>query len=109
MSELPFVTEQTFQDEVVDSPQPVLVDVTAVWCAPCKMLDPLVRQLANEWTDRVKVVKIDADQNPGLLMQYGILGIPTLMLFKGGDIKERMTGFVPKDRLVARLSPHLAY
>lgn len=108
MSELPFVTEQTFQDEVVDSPQPVLVDVTAVWCAPCKMLDPLVRQLANEWNDKVKVVKIDADQNPGLLMQYGILGIPTLMLFKGGDIKERMTGFVPKDRLVARLSPHLA-
>lgn len=108
MSELQFVTEQTFQDEVVDSPQPVLVDITAVWCAPCKMLDPLVRQLANEWTDRIKVVKIDADQNPGLLMQYGILGIPTLMLFKGGDIKERMTGFVPKDRLVARLSPHLA-
>jgi thioredoxin 1 len=108
MSELPFVTEQTFQDEVVASPQPVLVDVTAVWCAPCKMLDPLVRQLANEWNDKVKVVKIDADQNPGLLMQYGILGIPTLMLFKGGDIKERMTGFVPKDRLVARLSPHLA-
>lgn len=108
MSELQFVTEQTFQDEVVDSPQPVLVDITAVWCAPCKMLDPLVRQLANEWTDRIKVVKIDADQNPGLLMQYGILGIPTLMLFKGGDVKERMTGFVPKDRLVARLSPHLA-
>ncbi len=108
MSELPYVTEQTFQDEVVDSPQPVLVDVTAIWCAPCKMLDPLVRQLANEWNDKVKVVKIDADQNPGLLMQYGILGIPTLMLFKGGDIKERMTGFVPKDRLVARLLPHLA-
>jgi thioredoxin 1 len=107
MSELPYVTEQTFQDEVVASSQPVLVDVTAVWCAPCKMLDPLVRQVAVELDDRIKVVKIDADQNPGILMQYGILGIPTLMLFKGGYIKERMTGFIPKDRLMARLSPHL--
>jgi thioredoxin 1 len=70
------------------------------------MLDPIVKQLSAEWEGKVKVVKLDADQNPNLLVQYGVLGIPTLMLFKGGELKERMTGFHPKDKLVTRLSPH---
>ncbi len=107
MSELNYVTEATFQSEVMDSVQPVLVDVTAVWCGPCRMLDPVVHQLADEWQGKVKVVKLDADENPNVLMQFGILGIPTLMLFKGGELKERMTGFMPKDKLASRLSPHL--
>jgi thioredoxin 1 len=100
------VTEDTFQTEVIDSPGPVLVDFSAVWCGPCKMLDPIVKQLAGEWDGKVKVVKIDADQNPNILMQYSVLGIPTLLFFKGGELKERITGYLPKDKLVAKFSPH---
>jgi thioredoxin 1 len=106
MAELINVTEDTFQTEVIDSPEPVLVDFSAVWCGPCKMLDPIVKQLAGEWDGKVKVVKIDADQNPNILMQYSVLGIPTLLFFKGGEIKERITGYLPKDKLVAKFSPH---
>ena len=101
------VTEATFQTEVLDSPEPVLVDFSAVWCGPCKMIDPIVKQLAGEWEGKVKVVKIDADQNPNILTQYGVLGIPTLLFFKSGEIKERITGYMPKDKLVAKFSPHL--
>ena len=106
MAELIIVTEDTFQEEVIDSTEPVLVDFSAVWCGPCKMLDPIVKQLAGEWDGKVKVVKIDADQNPNILMQYSVLGIPTLLFFKGGEIKERITGYLPKDKLVAKFSPH---
>jgi len=107
MAELKYVTQDTFETEVVNSTGPVLVDVTAVWCGPCRMIDPIVKQLADEWQGKVKVVKLDADENPGVLMQYGILGIPTLMFFKGGKLQERITGFLPKGKLVAKLSPHL--
>jgi thioredoxin 1 len=107
MSEMQYVTESDFQEEVVNATLPVLVDFTATWCQPCKMIDPIVRQLADEWSGKVKVVKLDADQNPNLMMQYGVLGIPTLMLFKNGEIKERMTGFHPKDKLAAKVSPHV--
>lgn len=106
MAGLIHVTEDTFQEEVIDSPEPVLVDFSAVWCGPCKMLDPVVKQLAGEWDGKVKVVKIDADQNPNILVQYGVLGIPTLLFFKHGEIKERITGFMPKNKLVAKFSPH---
>jgi len=107
MAEVQYVTEQTFKDEVLGADLPVLIDFTAVWCGPCKMIDPIVTQLAMEWQGRVKVVKCDADQNPDLLMQYGIMGIPTLMLFKGGQLAERMTGYQAKDKLVAKLKPHI--
>lgn len=107
MAELNYVTQNTFQTEVINAAEPVLVDVTAVWCAPCRMVEPIVKELAQEWQGKVKVVKLDADENPGLLMEYGILGIPTLMFFKGGKLQERLTGFMPKDKLVAKLSPHL--
>lgn len=106
MAELINVTEDTFEDEVVKATEPVLVDFSAVWCGPCKMLDPVVKQLAGEWDGKVKVVKIDADANPNILMQYSVLGIPTLLFFKGGEIKERITGYLPKDKLVAKFSPH---
>lgn len=107
MAEIKYVTQSTFEVEVVNSAEPVLVDVTAVWCAPCRMLEPVIKQVAEEWQGKVKVVKLDADENPGVLTQYGILGIPTLMFFKGGKLQERMTGFLPKEKLVAKLSPHL--
>jgi thioredoxin 1 len=106
MAELINVTEDTFQTEVIDASEPVLVDFSAVWCGPCKMLDPIVKQLAGEWDGKVKIVKIDADQNPNILMKYSVMGIPTLLFFKGGEIKERITGYMPKDKLVTKFSPH---
>ena len=107
MAEIKYATQATFEVEVVNSAEPVLVDVTAVWCAPCRMLEPVIKQVADEWQGKVKGVKLDADENPGVLTQYGILGIPTLMFFKGGQLQERMTGFLPKEKLLAKLSPHL--
>ncbi len=101
------VSEETFEAEVIASTIPVLVDFSAVWCGPCKMLDPLVERLAAEWDGKVKVVKIDADQNPHLLTRYGVLGIPTLLFFKGGIVAERVTGYQPQDKLIARFAPHL--
>jgi thioredoxin len=106
MAEMIHVSEDTFKIEVIDSTQPVLVDFSAVWCQPCKMLDPIVKQLAGDWEGKVKVVKIDADENPNLVMQFGVMGIPTLLFFKGGEIKERITGYMAKEKLIARFSPH---
>jgi thioredoxin 1 len=107
MSEVKYVTETDFQAEVLNAESPVLVDFTAAWCQPCRMVDPIVTQLAHDWDGKVKVLKLDADQNPGILTQYGVMGIPTLMLFSGGQIKERLTGYQPKDKLVSKLTPHI--
>jgi thioredoxin 1 len=107
MVEVDYVNENDFQNEVLNADKPVLVDFTAVWCQPCKMIDPIVKQLAQDWDGKVKVVKLDADENPNVLMQYGVLGIPTLMLFKAGEVKERVTGYQPKDKLVMKLNPHI--
>jgi thioredoxin 1 len=107
MTEVAYVSEQDFKSEVLDSSIPVLVDFTAVWCGPCKMVDPIVKQLAGEWDGRVKVVKCDADQNPNIIMQFGVMGIPTIMLFKNGKMVERTTGYLPKDKLVGKLSAHI--
>lgn len=107
MTDVKYVTEADFQAEVLNAELPVLVDFTATWCQPCKMVAPIVEQLATEWDGRVKVVKLDADQNPNVMMQYGVMGIPTLMLFKGGQIKERLTGFQPKEKLAAKVTPHV--
>jgi thioredoxin 1 len=106
MSDLIKVDEATFQNEVLSSDEPVLVDFSAVWCQPCKMLDPVVKQLAGEWDGKVKVVKIDADENQNLVMKYGVMGIPTLLFMKGGEVKERVTGYMPKEKLIAKFSPH---
>jgi thioredoxin 1 len=106
MAELVKVNEATFQDEVLDSSQPVMVDFTAVWCGPCKMLDPVVKELAEDWADKVKVVKLDVDDNVNLAMQYQVMGVPTLMLFINGQPSQRITGYQPKDRIVAKFSPH---
>jgi thioredoxin 1 len=107
MSSVKYVTEQDFQEEVITSQTPVLVDFTADWCQPCKMIAPIVEQLAGEWQGKVKVVKLDADQNPNIMMQYGVMGIPTLMLFKSGEVKERITGYLPKDKIEAKVTPHV--
>src|SRR5688500_15415227 len=100
MTELKYVNTLDFKTEVLDDSLPVLVDFTATWCPPCKMVDPIVKELAAEWEGKVKVVKCDADQNPDILVTYSILGLPTVMLFKGGQMLERVSGYQPKDKLV---------
>ena len=101
------VNEENFQSEVLESTQPVIVDFTATWCGPCKLLDPVVKQLAQEWADKVKVVKLDVDSNPNLAMQYQVMGVPTLILFVSGEPKQRLSGYQPKERILAKFSPHL--
>ena len=107
MADLTYVSEDTFQSEVLDSPLPVVVDFTAVWCGPCKMLDPVVKQLADEWAGKAKIVKLDVDQNTNLTVQYGVMGVPTLMLFVEGKENQRITGYQPKDRIVAKFKSHI--
>ncbi len=107
MTEVNYVKEETFQAEVLNAELPVLIDFTAGWCQPCKMIDPIVRQLAQDWDGKAKIFKLDADENPNILMRYGVMGIPTLMLFKHGEVKERITGYQPKEKLLSKLNPHL--
>ncbi|MBK8022440.1 MAG: thioredoxin [Chloroflexi bacterium] len=96
-----------FDEEVLKSEKPVLVDFWAEWCGPCKMIAPVVDQIATEYSDKLKVGKLDADEYPEVLQSYGIMGIPTLILFKGGKPVVRITGFQNKDRITAQLKPHL--
>lgn len=107
MADTPHISQETFQGEVLESGIPVLVDFTAVWCGPCKMLDPIVRQIAADWTGKVKVVKLDVDNNPELAMRYQVMGVPTLMLFVNGEPAQRVTGYQPKDRILAKFKPHI--
>src|SRR5215218_2239863 len=101
------VNETEFQQEVLDSSMPVLVDFTAEWCGPCKMLSPIVDEIATQYEGKMRVVKVDADANEQVMQQYGILGLPTLMLFKGGEAVERITGFKTKEKILSKLNDHL--
>lgn len=101
------VNKTEFQGEVLDSAVPVLVDFWAEWCGPCKMIAPIVDELATEYEGKLRVAKVDADANPEVLQQYGIMSIPTLILFKQGEAVERITGYKPKDKITAKLVPHI--
>lgn len=107
MAEIIKLNGDTFQVEVLDASTPVVVDFTAVWCGPCKMLDPVVKQLAEEWNGKVKVGKLDVDENNDLAVQYGVMGVPTLMLFVDGEPVQRLTGYQPKDRILSKFSEHI--
>ncbi len=105
MSEKTFeATQDNFQDEVLGSETPVLVDFWAEWCTPCKMIAPIVDELANQYEGKLRVAKLDADAHQDVLMQYGVMGIPTLILFKGGEAVGRVTGYKPKDKIAAELN-----
>lgn len=101
------VTEQTFDTEVLASEVPVLVDFWAEWCGPCRMIAPIVEEFAKDYEGRVKVVKLDVDENQGLAVRYNVMSIPTLGLFKGGALVERIVGFMPKAELKRRLDAAL--
>lgn len=107
MSNALAVTDESFEQEVLKSQVPVLVDFWAAWCGPCRMIAPTVDQLAAEYAGKLKVVKVDVDANPDVSGRLGVLSIPTLMVFKDGQMVERVLGAVPKAALLARLQPHL--
>jgi thioredoxin 1 len=100
-------TDSNFQGEVLDSQQPVLVDFWAPWCGPCKMLAPTIEELAGEFQGKVRVGKVNTDDNPQVASSYGISAIPTVMLFKGGAIVDRFVGVTPKAKFSASLNGHL--
>jgi len=101
------VNQDEFQTEVLDSATPVLVDFWAEWCGPCKMIAPIVDEIADEYADRLRVAKVDADINQDILMSYGVMSIPTLLLFQGGEPVERITGFTPKGKILNKINSHI--
>ena len=101
------VTTENFEQEVLGSEQPVLVDFWAEWCGPCKMIAPIVDEIAGEYGDKLRVGKLDADVHQDVMMQYGIMSIPTLILFKDGKPAEKIVGYQPKDALLKRFGPHI--
>ncbi|MEJ2550251.1 MAG: thioredoxin [Anaerolineales bacterium] len=107
MANLPQITDENFDAEVLESDIPVLVDFGAAWCHPCKQLDPIVDELAQEWNGKVKVVKLDIDANVDTTMRFGVMGVPTLLLFVKGEPVGRLTGFMPKNRILSKLEEHI--
>ena len=105
MSDVKYITEENFDTEVLEAELPVLVDFTAAWCGPCKMLAPLVDELAEEWQGKVNIYKMDVDTNPTTPIKYNVMGVPSLILFKNGEIAARITGFRPKKLLVKTFEP----
>ena len=97
------VTDDSFASEVLNSELPVLVDFWAEWCGPCKMVSPIVEELSNEYNGKVKVAKLDVDSNPQTATNYGIRGIPTLLMFKDVSAVDQIVGAVPKTQIAERL------
>lgn len=101
------VTDDTFETDVLKSPLPVLVDYWAEWCGPCKQIAPILDEIAQDYADKLKVAKLNIDENPITPPKYGIRGIPTLMLFKGGNVEATRVGALAKSNLVAFLDTNL--
>ncbi|MBI5530926.1 MAG: thioredoxin [Candidatus Doudnabacteria bacterium] len=106
MSEV-IITESNFEQEVINSELPVMVDFWAVWCGPCKVLSPIVEELAKEYEGKLKVGKVNVDENNMLAARYGIMSIPTLKFFKGGKMVGELIGAAPKATLEAEINKHL--
>jgi thioredoxin 2 len=102
------VTDATFSDEVERSPVPVLLDIWAPWCGPCKMITPVIEQLAKEWAGRVRVAKLNVDENPATAARFNILGIPSMLVLKAGREIDRIVGVQPKSEIVRRLERAVA-
>jgi len=101
------VNESNFQEEVIEAGKPVLVDFWAPWCGYCQKLTPVIDELAGEISDKAKVVKVNVDENRALAQKYGVMSLPTMLLFKNGEQVEKMMGFMPKSAIAAKISPQI--
>jgi thioredoxin 1 len=102
------VTTASFQADVLDNPKPVMVDFWAEWCGPCRMVSPILDEIAAEYADKIDIVKVNVDEEPQLAMQYGVTGIPMMAVFQGGTIAKQMVGARPKTAIVEDLAAFLA-
>ncbi len=107
MSDIVYVTDDSFESDVLKSDVPVLIDYWADWCGPCKMIAPILEEIASEYDGKVKVAKLNIDENPSTPPKFGIRGIPTLMLFKGGEVEATKVGALSKSQLTAFLDSNL--
>ncbi len=102
------VTTASFQADVLDNPKPVMVDFWAEWCGPCRMVSPILDEIATEYADKIEIVKVNVDEEPQLAMRYGVTGIPMMAVFQGGTIAKQMVGARPKNAIVEDLAAFLA-
>jgi thioredoxin 1 len=100
-------TDNNFEQEVINSDKPVLIDFWAVWCGPCKIIAPIVEELASEYEGKAKIGKLDVDENNQTSIKYGVRSIPTLLIFKDGKVKDTIIGAVPKAQIVQKLNAAL--
>lgn len=107
MSNTVAVTDSTFQAEVLESDLPVLVDLWAAWCGPCRAVAPILEEIADSYAGKLKIAKLDVDSNHDTAIKYGVQSIPTMLLFKDGQLLTRLVGSRPKDALLKQLLPHL--
>ncbi|MDH7481462.1 MAG: thioredoxin [Armatimonadota bacterium] len=107
MSNVKEVTDEDFEQEVLQSTTPVLVDFWAPWCGPCRMIAPIVEEVAQNYEEKLKVAKVNVDQSPLVVARFRIMSIPTLMLFKNGNVIETIVGAVPKNQIVEKIQPHI--
>jgi thioredoxin 1 len=108
MTQIGDVTDQNFEQEVIQSDKPVLIDFWAEWCVPCHMVSPVVEEIARDHADQLSVAKLNVDDNPETARRYGVMSIPTLIVFKDGQEKARVVGARGKDAILREIEPHFA-
>lgn len=101
------VSDQNFETEVIKSDTPVLVDFWAAWCGPCRMVAPVLEEIATEQGEKIKIAKLDVDANPITAGRFGVRSIPTMILFKNGREAQRVVGYMPKEKLLQQIQPHI--
>lgn len=101
------LTDDSFESEVLKADKPVLIDFWAAWCGPCRMIAPVIEELSDEYDGKAKICKLDVDNNQQTAMQFGIRSIPTLLIFKGGEVVDTIVGAVPKEQIVSKLQNHV--
>ena len=107
MSKPQVVSDQNFEAEVIKSDTPVLVDFWAAWCGPCRMVAPVLEEIATEQGEKMKIAKLDVDANPITAGRFGVRSIPTMILFKNGREAQRVVGYMPKEKLLQQIQPHI--